>query len=170
MVALLIDGMDATFYAARPERQSSGIECRACPCRSPEPSRSDQPLSPPLNRHRALGKLRHAAFLEHVLANLRVCYEISNRLYADKGGARLNDVSVRYTGTIDPTTFDFREGTCCDNELIDIEVILDSLASEIQLAQLKDIVDRHCPGLDMLRTLAPIESSLRSGSLNLAAE
>jgi putative redox protein len=49
-------------------------------------------------------------------------------------------------------------------------VILDSPASEQDLARLKDIVDRHCPVLDILRNPTPVQLSLRAGSLNAAAE
>jgi len=49
-------------------------------------------------------------------------------------------------------------------------VILDSPAPEHDLARLKEIVDNHCPVLDILRNPTPVQLSLRAGSLSAAAE
>jgi len=52
---------------------------------------------------------------------------------------------------------------------IEAEVTLDSPASEADLARLKEIVDRHCPVLDILRNPTTVELSLRSGAVSSAA-
>ena len=109
--------------------------------------------------------------VEYILAALGSCQEITYRLYADALGIPLNGVSVQLTGAIDLRGFfnvkqDVRPGY----QTIEAEVILDSPASEQDLARLKDIVDRHCPVLDILRNPTPVQLSLRAGSLNAAAE
>jgi uncharacterized OsmC-like protein len=96
--------------------------------------------------------------------------EITYRLYADSLGIPLNGVSVQLAGAIDLRGFfnvaqDVRPGF----QTIEAEVILDSPASEADLARLKDIVDRHCPVLDILRNPTPVKLSLRTEPLNAAA-
>lgn len=109
--------------------------------------------------------------VEYILAALGSCQEITYRLYADALGIPLNGVSVRLSGSIDLRGFfnvepDVRSGY----QSIEAEVILDSPASEAELARLKEIVDRHCPVLDILQNPTPVQLSLRTGSLRDAAE
>ena len=109
--------------------------------------------------------------VEYILAALGSCQEITYRLYADALGIPLNGVSVQLTGTIDLRGFfnvqqDIRPGY----QSIEAEVVLDSPASEPELARLKEIVDRHCPVLDILRNPTPVQLSLRVGALSAAAE
>jgi uncharacterized OsmC-like protein len=109
--------------------------------------------------------------VEYILAALGSCQEITYRLYADSLGIPLNHVSVQLTGVIDLRGFfnvdqDVRPGY----QRIEAEVILDSPASEQDLLRLKEIVDRHCPVLDILRNPTPVQLSFRSGTLSAAAE
>lgn len=53
---------------------------------------------------------------------------------------------------------------------IEAKVTLDSPASEADIARLKDIVDSHCPVLDILRNPTPVDLSLRQATLSVAAE
>ena len=109
--------------------------------------------------------------VEYVLAALGSCQEITYRLYADALGIPLDGVSVRLTGTIDLRGFfnvqpDIRAGF----QGIEAEVILDSPAPQAELERLKQVVDAHCPVLDILRNPTPVQLSLRQGSLSAAAE
>jgi putative redox protein len=109
--------------------------------------------------------------VEYILAALGSCQEITYRLYADALGIPLNGVSVRLTGAIDLRGFfNVEQNVRPGYQQIEAEVILDSPASEADLARLKQVVDRHCPVLDILRNPTPVQLSLRSGSLNAAAE
>ena len=109
--------------------------------------------------------------VEYILAALGSCQEITYRLYADALGIPLNGVSVQLTGAIDLRGFfNVEQSVRPGYQRIEAEVILDSPASEADLARLKDIVDRHCPVLDILRNPTPVLLSLRSASLNVAAE
>lgn len=108
--------------------------------------------------------------VEYILAALGSCQEITYRLYADALGIPLNGVSVRLTGAIDLRGFfnvaqDVRPGF----QTIEADVTLDSPASQEDLARLKDIVDRHCPVLDILRNSTPVTLSLHTEPLNAAA-
>jgi putative redox protein len=109
--------------------------------------------------------------VEYILAALGSCQEITYRLYADALGIPLNGVSVQLTGAIDlQGFFNVRKDVRAGYQVIEAEVILDSSASGEDLARLKEIVDRHCPVLDILRNPTPVQLSLRAGSLNAAAE
>jgi putative redox protein len=109
--------------------------------------------------------------VEYILAALGSCQEITYRLYADALGIPLNGVSVELTGAIDLRGFfnvsqDIRAGF----QKVEAKVTLDSPASDADIARLKDIVDRHCPVLDILRNPTPVDLSLRQVTLSLAAE
>jgi putative redox protein len=109
--------------------------------------------------------------VEYVLAALGSCQEITYRLYADSLGIPLNGVSVELKGAIDQRGFfNVDQAVRPGYQKIEAEVVLDSPASEQDLLRLKEIVDRHCPVLDILRNPTPVELSLRSGALNVAAE
>ena len=109
--------------------------------------------------------------VEYILAALGSCQEITYRLYADALGIPLNGVSVRLSGRIDLRgLFDVEADVRPGYQVIEAEVILDSPAPEGELARLKEIVDRHCPVLDILQNPTPIQLSLRVDPLRSAAE
>jgi uncharacterized OsmC-like protein len=109
--------------------------------------------------------------VEYILAALGSCQEITYRLYADALGIPLNGVSVDLTGAIDLRGFfNVGQGVRPGYQKIEAKVTLDSPASEADLARLKDIVDSHCPVLDILRYPTPVELSLRQVTLSVAAE
>ena len=98
------------------------------------------------------------------------CQEITYRLYADALGIPLNGVSVQLTGTIDLRgLFNVEQSVRPGYQKIEADVTLDSPASEADLARLRDLVDRHCPVLDILRNPTSVELSVRSGAPNSAA-
>jgi uncharacterized OsmC-like protein len=109
--------------------------------------------------------------VEYVLAALGSCQEITYRLYADALGIPLNGVSVRLTGAIDLRGFfNVDQSVRPGYQSIEAEVLLDSPASEQELLRLKEIVDRHCPVLDILSNPTPVQLSLKVGPLKVAAE
>ena len=102
--------------------------------------------------------------VELLLAALGSCQEITYRLYADALGIPLTGVSVRLTGNLDLRGFfavdpEVRPGY----QSIAATVVLDSPASDADLARLKEIVDRHCPVLDILASPTPVELKLERG-------
>ena len=104
--------------------------------------------------------------VEYVLAALGSCQEITYRLYADALGIPLNGVSVRLTGAIDLRGFfNVDQSVRPGYQSIEAEVLLESPASEQELLRLKEIVDRHCPVLDILSNPTPVRLSLKVGAL-----
>jgi uncharacterized OsmC-like protein len=83
----------------------------------------------------------------------------------------LNGVSVRLTDAIDLRGFfNVDQSVRPGYQSIEAEVLLDSPASEQELLRLKEIVDRHCPILDILSNPTPVQLSLKVGALKAAAE
>ncbi|WP_442868712.1 OsmC family protein [Bradyrhizobium sp. CCBAU 21360] len=124
-----------------------------------------------IHQRRSRRGIRRATLLKHVLTDLCLCHEMTYRLNAEKLGIRLSSVSARLTEKNGLTSLlDPRQDERRSTQPIQVEVTLDSTASETDLAGLKDIVDRNCPGLNVLRSLAPVQSSFRLLSWTMAAE
>ena len=108
--------------------------------------------------------------VEYVLAALGACQEITYRLYADALGIPLNGVSVKLAGAIDLRGFfNVDDSVRPGFQAIRADVVLDSPASDADLARLKEVVDRHCPVLDILRNPTPVELALHKGAVSAAA-
>jgi len=96
--------------------------------------------------------------VEVVLAALGSCQEITYRAYAAALGIRLDTVSVEIEGNID-----FRGFFAVDDsvrpgyESIRVVVKIESRASAEELAKLREVVNSHCPVLDMLNNPVPVE-------------
>ncbi|MGB3387331.1 MAG: OsmC family protein [Pseudaminobacter sp.] len=109
--------------------------------------------------------------VEYILAALGSCQEITYRLYADALGIPVNNVSVKLDGHIDLRGFfDVDKSVRPGYRNIVAEVAIDSPASEEQLLRLKQIVDSHCPVLDILQNQTPVELTLRKVQVAEAAE
>jgi putative redox protein len=101
--------------------------------------------------------------VELVLAALATCQEITYRAYATALGIPLDGVSVKLEGTLDLRGFfavkdDVRAGY----NAVSGTVHLTSPASEAELAKLKEVVDAHCPVLDILRAPVPVDLKLET--------
>jgi len=101
--------------------------------------------------------------VEFVLAALATCQEITYRAYATALGIPLQSVSVKLEGSLDLRGFfavkdDVRAG------FKDVRgvVHLKSSAPAAELAKLKEVVDAHCPVLDILRAPVPVELKLET--------
>jgi uncharacterized OsmC-like protein len=98
---------------------------------------------------------------ELVLAALGACQEITYRLYADTLGIPLRGVSVRLEGRIDDRGFfAVKDGVRPGFRDVRATVTLDSPASAEDLERLKATVDRHCPVLDILRNVTPVQVAI----------
>lgn len=100
--------------------------------------------------------------VELILASLGSCQEITYRAYAAALGIPLESVSVKLEGDIDLRGFlavaeDVRPGY----QAIRGTVELISSASDEQLQKLREIVNTHCPVLDILSQPVPVELELR---------
>jgi uncharacterized OsmC-like protein len=101
--------------------------------------------------------------VELVLAALATCQEITYRAYATALGIPLDGVSVKLEGSLDLRGFfavkdDVRAGF---NEVRGI-VHLKSSAPAADLAKLKEVVDAHCPVLDILQAPVPVALKLQT--------
>jgi len=104
------------------------------------------------------GSDRAANPVEYALAALATCQEITYRLHAAALGIPLNDVSVKLEGDIDLRGF-FRVSEDVRPGFIEIrgQVRFDSTATPKQLERLKEVVDLHCPVLDLFRNATPVK-------------
>jgi uncharacterized OsmC-like protein len=99
--------------------------------------------------------------VEYALAALATCQEITYRLHADALGIPLNDVSVRLEGEIDLRGFfGAADGVRPGFQRITGTVSFDSSASAEDLQRLKQVVDAHCPVLDLFSNPTPIEIAI----------
>lgn len=102
--------------------------------------------------------------VEVVLAALGSCQEITYRAYATAMGIKLDKVSVEMEGDIDFRGFFAVDDTVRPGyENIRAVVKITSDASAEQLQQLREVVNAHCPVLDMLMNPVPV-------SLDIAIE
>ncbi len=108
--------------------------------------------------------------VELVLAALATCQEITYRAYATALGIPLDSVSVKLEGSLDLRGFfavkdDVRAGF---NQVRGV-VNLKSSAQAADLAKLKEVVDAHCPVLDILRAPVPVNLKLETAGSAEAA-
>lgn len=99
--------------------------------------------------------------VEYVLAALASCQEITYRLHADALGIPLDGVSVEVEGELDLRGFfAVDEGVRAGFQDIVATVRLDSPAPRADLERLQQVVDAHCPVLDILRNPVPVSLAL----------
>ena len=108
--------------------------------------------------------------VEFVLAALATCQEITYRAYATALGIPLESVSVTLEGSLDLRGFfAVKDGVRAGfNDLRGV-VNLKSSAPDAELAKLKDVVDAHCPVLDILRAPVPVDLRLETQRATQAA-
>ena len=108
--------------------------------------------------------------VELVLAALATCQEITYRAYATALGVPLESVSVKLDGVLDLRGFfAVDEGVRPGFTGVQGTVTLKSSASQEELAKLKEVVDAHCPVLDILRAPVPVELKLAAAPVAVAA-
>jgi putative redox protein len=108
--------------------------------------------------------------VELVLAALATCQEITYRAYATALGVPLESVSVKLDGVLDLRGF-FAVDERVRPGFTGVQgtVTLKSSASREELAKLKEVVDAHCPVLDILRAPVPVELELVEAPIAVAA-
>ena len=99
---------------------------------------------------------------ELVLAALAACQETTWRIFADDMGIKINEISVRLTGSQDLRGFmSVDKNVPAGFESISGEVFIDSDASLEKLEALKSVVDDHCPVMDDLIRSVQINIDLK---------
>jgi len=109
--------------------------------------------------------------VELVLGALATCQEITYRAYATALGIPLESVSVKVEGVLDLRGFfAVKDGVRSGFQNVRGTVLLKSSASKADLAKLKQVVDAHCPVLDILQSPVPVQLDLATVSTAAAAE
>lgn len=99
--------------------------------------------------------------VELILAALGSCQEITYRAYATALGIPLDGVSVKLDGDIDLRGFFAVDDTVrAGYNKIRGTVTLESSAPEADLQKLREVVNAHCPVLDILTKPVPVELTL----------
>ena len=113
-----------------------------------------------------LGGTDHAPNpVEYALAALATCQEITYRLYAAALGIPLREVSVKLEGDLDLRGFfDVDQTVRPGFKEIRGSVRFDSPAPPEDLQRLKNVVDAHCPVLDLFRNATPVRLDVDRGS------
>ena len=99
--------------------------------------------------------------VELALSALGACQEITYRLYADKLGIPLKKIEVDLSGNLD-----FKGFLALDDNIrpgylgINVTVNIESTASDAEIDKLKDIVNAHCPVLDLFNNKTPVNISV----------
>jgi putative redox protein len=108
--------------------------------------------------------------VELVLAALATCQEITYRAYATALGIPLDGVSVKLEASLDLRGFyAIKDGVRAGFTNVRGVVNLKSSAPASDLAKLKEVVDAHCPVLDILRDPVPVELKLHTEQASQAA-
>ena len=108
--------------------------------------------------------------VELVLASLATCQEITYRAYAIALGIPLESVSVKLEGSLDLRGFfAVKDGVRAGFDAVRGVVNLKSSAPAADLAKLKEVVDAHCPVLDILRAPVPVDLKLETRRATQAA-
>jgi len=108
--------------------------------------------------------------VELVLASLATCQEITYRAYATALGIPLESVSVKLEGSLDLRGFfAVKDGVRAGFDAVRGVVNLKSSAPAADLAKLKEVVDAHCPVLDILRAPVPVNLKLETRRVTQAA-
>jgi putative redox protein len=108
--------------------------------------------------------------VELVLASLGTCQEITYRAYATALGIPLESVSVKLEGSLDLRGFfAVKDGVRAGFNAVRGVVNLKSSAPAADLAKLKEVVDAHCPVLDILRAPVAVDLKLETRRATQAA-
>ncbi len=101
---------------------------------------------------------------ELLLAALASCQEVTWRLYAEAAGITISSISIELRGTQDLRGFMGLEETVPAGFIkVEGDVIIESSASDEELAKLQETVDAHCPVLDDLVRSVPVKLRLSTG-------
>lgn len=102
---------------------------------------------------------------ELLLAALAACQEVTWRLYADAMEIPLDGIAIELRGIQDLRGFlGVDDAVPAGFQRVEGEVVIDSPASDDELARLRETVDAHCPVLDDLMRAVPVALDLKRGS------
>jgi uncharacterized OsmC-like protein len=100
--------------------------------------------------------------VEYVLASLGACQEILYSAYASFLGIDLENVQVKVKGTLDlKGLFGLDKSVRPGFQKVEYETTITSSADEKQLHELANIVETHCPVLDIIANKTEVSGQLK---------
>jgi putative redox protein len=100
--------------------------------------------------------------VEVALGSLIACQVVVYRLYAEALGIQVDDVQVTAEGDLDARRlFGIDESVRPGFGAVRLDIALTGPETEERYAELKDVVDAHCPVLDLFTNATPVATSVR---------
>lgn len=105
-----------------------------------------------------------ASPVEIALGALISCQVVVYRLYAQALGIRVDDISVVAEGDLDASKlFGINEGVRAGFSDIRLDITLTGPESHERYQELRDVVDKHCPVLDLFANPTPVSVAVGKG-------
>ncbi len=105
-----------------------------------------------------------ASPVEFALGALISCQIVVYRLYANALGIRVDDIDIQAEGDLDARRlFGIDESVRAGFTEVRLDVTLTGPESSERYQQLRDVVDAHCPVLDLFANATPVKVSVSKG-------
>ena len=106
--------------------------------------------------------------VEVVLAALGACQEIVYSTYAAVLGIPIDHLAIKVSGTLDPRGFFGVADVPAGFDGVEYEVDLTSSSPAEKIRELVQIVNQHCPVLDILQRPLPVQTHVELNGQSLA--
>lgn len=105
-----------------------------------------------------------ASPVEFALGALISCQIVVYRLYANALGIRVDDIDIQAEGDLDARRlFGIDESVRAGFTEVRLDITLTGPESSERYQQLRDVVDAHCPVLDLFANATPVKVSVSKG-------
>ena len=105
-----------------------------------------------------------ASPVEFALGALISCQVVVYRLYANALGIQVDDIDITAEGDLDARRlFGIDESVRAGFSEVRLDIRLSGPESDERYQQLKDVVDAHCPVLDLFANATPVKVSVSKG-------
>ena len=105
-----------------------------------------------------------ASPVEFALGALISCQIVVYRLYANALGIRVDDIDIHAEGDLDARRlFGIDESVRAGFTEVRLDITLTGPESSERYQQLRDVVDAHCPVLDLFANATPVKVSVSKG-------
>lgn len=105
-----------------------------------------------------------ASPVEYALAALLSCQVVVYRLYAQALGIRVNEIDIVAEGDLDARRlFGIEESVRAGFNAVRLEVKISGPETLLRYQELQDVVDAHCPVLDLFQNPTPVTTTVTKG-------
>ena len=105
-----------------------------------------------------------ASPVEYALGALISCQVVVYRLYAQALGIRLLDITIDAEGDLDARKlFGIEESVRAGFSEVRLDITITGPESEERYQYLREVVDAHCPVLDLFANPTPVVATVRKG-------